>query len=92
MTPFPIETAPKGEVDHEPVPISLWCPDEGGSHAGIWFAGVWRLHADIEHELDPTHCLRRPQTWWSIRACKKGLGVTGPGPRANDQGWCGGSR
>ena len=47
MIPFPIETAPKPELDHEPVPILLFCPDEGGGHTGIWFEASWRLHADV---------------------------------------------
>ena len=60
MIPYPIETAPRAEFDPEPVPILLWCPDEGGWHTGFWFAGVWRLHADIEHVLDPSHWLPAP--------------------------------
>ncbi len=60
MTPFPIETAPKLELDHEPVPILLFCPDEGGWHTGVWFEASWRLHADIERVLEPTHWLPAP--------------------------------
>ena len=36
MIPCPIETAPKPELDHEPVPILLYCPDRGGWHTGVW--------------------------------------------------------
>ncbi len=60
MTPFPVETAPKPELQHEPVPILLFCPDEGGWHTGIWFEGTWRLHADLERVLTPTHWLPAP--------------------------------
>ncbi len=62
MTPFPFETAPKGELDHEPVPILLFCPnpDEGGCHTGVWVAGTWRLHADVERVSEPTHWLPAP--------------------------------
>ena len=60
MTPLAIETAPKLELDHGPVPILLFCPDEGGWHTGVWFAGVWRLYADIERVLEPTHWLPAP--------------------------------
>ena len=27
MTPYPIETAPKPELDHGPLPTLLYCPD-----------------------------------------------------------------
>ena len=60
MTPYPIETAPQPELDHEPIPILVWCPDEGGWHTAIWFEGSWRLHGDIEHVHHPTHWLPAP--------------------------------
>ena len=40
MTPLPIDSAPKPALQYEPVPILLFCPDEGGWHMGIWFAGA----------------------------------------------------
>ena len=60
MTPFPIETAPKGELDHGPVPILLWCPDEGGWHTGVWFRGKWLAYIDTSVVLEPSHWLPIP--------------------------------
>jgi len=42
----PIETAPQ-----DPVPLLLYCPDEGRWLLGLWAGDAWRLH------LQPTHWL-----------------------------------
>ena len=60
MLPYPIETAPKIERVRQPVLILLWCPDQGGWHTGIWLKGSWRLRADLERVLHPTHWLPAP--------------------------------
>ena len=55
MIPYRSKRRRSPELDHKPVPLLLYCPDEGGWHTGVWFAGVWRLHAELERVLEPTH-------------------------------------
>jgi hypothetical protein len=56
MAPAPIATAPEG---HNP-PVLLFCPDQGGWHAGIWFYGKWLAAIDTSTILNPTHWLPSP--------------------------------
>ena len=53
--PYPIETAPRS--DQDPVPLLLYCLDEGSWLLGQWSEGAWRLQGHREHVLNPTHWL-----------------------------------
>ena len=55
MLPYPIESAPR--PDRDPVPLLLYCPDEGCWLLGLWSAGAWRLQGHRERVLHPTHWL-----------------------------------
>ncbi len=55
MLPHSIETASR--PDQNPVPILLYCPDEGGWRTGVWRNGAWRLQGEHERILNPTHWL-----------------------------------
>ena len=48
----PIATAPQ-----DPVPLLLYCPDEGSWLLGLWSKGAWRLQGHRERILNPTHWL-----------------------------------
>ena len=50
-----IETAPR--TDQDPVPLLLYCPDEGSWLLGLWSEGAWRLQGHAAHVLDPSHWL-----------------------------------
>ena len=52
-----IETAPRAELDEEPVPLLLYCPDEGRWLLGQWSDSAWRLQGHVERVLHPTHWL-----------------------------------
>src|SRR5215218_8418788 len=52
---YPIETAP--HPDQDPVPLLLYCPDEGRWLLGLWSEGAWRLQGHAAHVLDPSHWL-----------------------------------
>ena len=60
MMPISIETAPKPELDHESVPVLLYCPDRGGWHRGVWWMGSWHLYGHLDTVLRPTHWLPVP--------------------------------
>ncbi len=55
MLPYPIESAPR--PDQDPVPLLLYCPDEGCWYTGVWWDGAWRLQGHGERILNPTHWL-----------------------------------
>ena len=55
MLPYPIESAPR--PDRDPVPLLLYCPDEGRWLLGQWSEGAWRLQGHRERVLHPTHWL-----------------------------------
>ena len=55
MLPHPIESAPRPGQD--PVPILLYCPDEGSWLLGLWSKSAWRLQDHEERVLRPTHWL-----------------------------------
>lgn len=68
MTPQPMHSAPMAiGQNEEPIPVFLYCPDEGGWRTGVWCrAGYcdgiwlpqgWRLAADRTVELRPTKWL-----------------------------------
>ena len=40
-----------------PVPLLLYCADEGSWLLGQWSEGAWRLQGHREHVLNPTHWL-----------------------------------
>ena len=56
MLPNPMENAPRSEPGHEPVPVLLYCPNEGW-RTGVWCKGAWRQHGHLENILHPTHWL-----------------------------------
>jgi hypothetical protein len=71
MTPLPIHTAPMAVGAHEdPIPLFLYCPDEGGWCTGVWlrsrytdgvwFRQGWRLTENHTVELRPTQWLPCP--------------------------------
>ncbi len=55
----------------KPIKVLVYCPDEGGWHVGewiragyykdAWFRQGWRLTADHDIELRPTHWLPYPE-------------------------------
>ena len=55
MMPYPIESAPRPGQDAEP--LLLYCPDQACWYTGVWSEGAWRLQADAERVLHPTHWL-----------------------------------
>ena len=40
--------------------LTVVAPEEGGWHTGFWIEASWRLHADVERVLHPTHWLPAP--------------------------------
>jgi hypothetical protein len=39
MLPYYIESAPR--PDQDPVPLLLYCPEEGCWYTGVWWDGAW---------------------------------------------------
>ena len=58
--PYPIGTALRR--DRTPVPLLLYCPDEGSWLLGLWSEAAWRLEGHAAHVLHPTHWLPMPPT------------------------------
>jgi hypothetical protein len=67
MIPYPIETTPKPELDHEPVPILVYCPDEGGWHTAIWWEARGACTVISRGPSTRRTGSRRRPTWWSSR-------------------------
>jgi hypothetical protein len=55
--PKPIDEAPR---DGERT-LLLYCPQQGGWHAGEWFRGRWAAAIDQTRTLEPTHWLAGPE-------------------------------
>ncbi len=71
MMPYGMQTAPIATGPHEePIPVFLYCPEEGGWRTGVWLRagyshGVWcrqgwRLAGNHSVELRPTKWLPYP--------------------------------
>jgi hypothetical protein len=72
MLPYPIESAPR--PDRDPVPLLLYCPDEGRWLLGLWWDGTWRLQGHRERLLSPTHWLP-PSTEVVVERARRQKGV-----------------
>jgi hypothetical protein len=53
MIPRAISSAPRD--DRRERSILLYCPDQGGWQAGVWFDGRWTDFATMTVELEPTY-------------------------------------
>jgi hypothetical protein len=56
LGPFPIEGAPR----MEDLVLLLFCPEQGGWHTGVRFAGRWLAHISTKIVLRLTHSLPAP--------------------------------
>jgi hypothetical protein len=72
MLPYPIESAPR--PDRDPVPLLLYCPEEGRWLLGLWWDGTWRLQGHRERLLSPTHWLP-PSTEVVVERARRQKGV-----------------